>query len=517
MILAALFLALIATPADVPSGPSAGDGEPVLLDFYSDTCPPCRAMRPAIAKLVEAGYPVRPINVGRDASTARKYGVEAVPTFIVIDEGGNVLGRVEGARPASELATLYREAQAKVRVAANASARPAARTVSDRGGDEAAPANADDLADDDRPRRTGPANPFPWETVVRIRMRMGNGSDGIGSGTIIYSDAKQTLILTCAHIFKEDGRKTPPPSKFQMPITVDLFDGQLSGPQKNQVHYTETVRGEAVDYDLGNDVGLIRIRPGKVLPAAKVVPPFWQPRERMHMITVGCSEGHDATAWDTQILNTESGVKNTATGETAKLIACKNPPKHGRSGGGLFTDDYYVAGVCDFAEPRQRIGLYAEPASIYRLLDRNKLTALYDRSGRDRDSSKAMLADNARPRRQAGGTVRAQSPSEGEITIPPPGAFGIRPPVVASEDVQARKPASSGGWRGVAGASAPAKLASRRDQAAEIEAVPARMSREDVDAPVAPPAEDLAGDEDLSIRTGDATKWRPVRPIGAGM
>ena len=513
MTLAALFLVLMATPGDLPS---AGPGEPVLLDFHSDSCPPCRAMRPAIARLAEAGYPIKSINVGRDAATAKKYDVQAVPTFIVVDDEGRQLGRVEGARPASELATLYREAQAKVRLAANANppSRPAARTVSARNDDEDVPANADDVAEYDGQASKGPVNPKPWETVVRIRMKLRNGFEGVGSGTVIYSDAKQSLILTCAHIFKEEGRKTPPPSQYRMPITVDLFDGVLSGPGKNQVHFTETVRGEAVDYDLTNDVGLIRIKPGKVLPMARVVPPYWQPREKMHMITVGCSEGHDATAWDTQILRAKAGLKNTGTGETFHVIECKNPPKQGRSGGGLFTDDYYVAGVCDFADPQHGNGLYAEPASIYRLLDRNRLTVLYDPSERDRpDSGKAMLANNGQPRR-SGGTLRAQSPSEGELTIPPPGAFGIKPPVVASGDSSSRKPTAKGGWQRANDAAGGTKMA-RRDEQAAAEAVPAGMSRTNIEDAPAPPAEEVGGD-DLSIRSGRPVQWRPVRRSGDG-
>lgn len=514
MTLAAVFLVLIATPADVPSAPQAGRGEPVLLDFHSDSCAPCRAMRPAIAKLAEAGYPIRSVNVGRDGELARRYNVTAVPTFIVVDEEGRALGRVEGARPASELATLYREAQAKTRSESAAASRPAARTVANRSDEEDVP-DANDV-EDDRPATKRAANPKPWETVVRIRMKMGNGYEGVGSGTIIYSDAQYSLILTCAHIFKEDGRKTPPPSQYRAPITVDLFDGVLSGPGKNQVHYTETVRGEAVDYDLTNDVGLIRIRPGKVLPSARVVPPHWQPRERMHMITVGCSEGHDATAWDTQILRAKAGLRNTGTGETFHVIECKNPPKQGRSGGGLFTDDYYVAGVCDFADPQHGNGLYAEPASIYRLLDRNKMTALYDPS--DRDSSKAMLANNAKPRRPAGGTYRAQSPSEGEITIPPPGAFGIKPPVVASGDSQSRKPVGASGWQrpGSAPSVGASQLASRRQVAEEAEAIPAEMSRENADSPPSPPADEVGNDEDVPIHPGASTKWLPVRRSGDG-
>lgn len=517
MTLAALLIALIATPADVPSGPTAGRGEPVLLDFHTEWCGPCRAMRPAMARLVEAGYPVRSVDGDREKDLVRKYGVTAFPTFIVVDDEGVALGRVEGARPAAELATLYREAQAKVRSAP--AERPAARTVAARRDDEDRP-DADDAADDDRPASKGPANPFPWQTVVRIRMRMGNGFEGVGSGTVIYSDARQALVLTCAHIFKEEGRKTPPPSQCRMPISVDLFDGQLGGPKKNQVHHVETVRGEAVDYDLTNDVGLIRIRPGKVLPAAKVVPPYWQPRERMHMITVGCSEGHDATAWDTQITRAKAGLKNTGTGEMFHVIECKSPPKQGRSGGGLFTDDYYVAGVCDFADPQHGNGLYAEPQSIYRLLDRNRLTSLYDPSReRNLDGPQRLLAGSEKPRRAPGGTYRAQSPSEGELTIPPPAAFGIKPPVVASDDSQARKPAPAGAWHRP-GDAPPSRMVSRQaEEKADRSAgpVPVEMNRENLDAPPAPPAEAVSNEDDIPVRPGGPTKWRPVRRASEGM
>ena len=49
-------------------------------------------------------------------------------------------------------------------------------------------------------------NPKPWETVVRIRV-ISPRSTGFGSGTIIHSTPEESLILTCAHIFKLDGRQ----------------------------------------------------------------------------------------------------------------------------------------------------------------------------------------------------------------------------------------------------------------------------------------------------------------------
>ena len=83
---------------------------------------------------------------------------------------------------------------------------------------------------------------------------------------------------------------------------IDLFDGKLQGTKTgNMVHFLEAVEGQAVDYDFTRDVGLIRIRPGRRLPACRVVPGHWEPQSRMQVLTVGCSEGHDATAWHTII------------------------------------------------------------------------------------------------------------------------------------------------------------------------------------------------------------------------
>src|SRR5262249_58895144 len=92
------------------------------------------------------------------------------------------------------------------------------------------------------------SNPKPWETVVRIRI-IGSRSTGFGSGTVISSTENESLILTCAHIFKIDGRKPVPPKQFPRRIAIDLFDGKLKGTDPAQVHFVETVEGEAIDYD----------------------------------------------------------------------------------------------------------------------------------------------------------------------------------------------------------------------------------------------------------------------------
>lgn len=419
MTIATLLFALLTTSAGQAG---AGSTEPIMLDFTASWCGPCRQMRPAVEQLVQDGYPIKAVDVDQSPKLAAKYRVSGVPAFIVIDpSSGRELARSEGAQPAANLVSLFNEARAKVRSEGPAEASEEASAE-----------------EEERPRRKAAAspNPKPWETVVRIKVH-GKGSIGFGSGTIVQSTPEESIILTCAHIFKMDGRKQAAPAQFPLKITIDLFDGNRSGPKMNQVHYTnETFEGEALDYDFGRDVGLIRIRPGRRLPYARVVPTHWKAEGRMGMITVGCSEGHDATAWDTLITN--PAMKGLNGNGAYEAIECNVAPKQGRSGGGLFTSDGYVAGVCDFAEPRGNHGLYASPQSIYSILDRNDLMALYApvRAGKP----ETLLAKNqAAPKRYRGEGLRArgQSPrpdDPGALTMPSPEMLGIKAPIVTVSD-----------------------------------------------------------------------------------
>jgi thioredoxin 2 len=65
-------------------------GLPVLVDFYSPTCGPCFMMHPVVERLAKrrAGEiaAVR-INVERDQELAQRFGVRAVPTFVIISKG----------------------------------------------------------------------------------------------------------------------------------------------------------------------------------------------------------------------------------------------------------------------------------------------------------------------------------------------------------------------------------------------------------------------------------------------
>jgi thioredoxin 1 len=62
----------------------------VLVDFYSDTCVPCKRMAGPLGDVedeYESQIYVYKVNVNYDADLAEKYGVMSVPTLIVFKNG----------------------------------------------------------------------------------------------------------------------------------------------------------------------------------------------------------------------------------------------------------------------------------------------------------------------------------------------------------------------------------------------------------------------------------------------
>ncbi len=509
MTFAATLLLLLATPAaEASSGP-------VLLDFSASWCGPCQQMRPAIQALEAKGYPIKLIDGPSNPELARRYKVKAYPTFVLVDGQGREVDRTEGYQPATQLAKFYNDAQAKL------DSREETEDVRDvkLAGRRKAPADEDDeapLAENERVADAAPAkNPRPWETGVRIKIHVSQREVGFGSGTIISSTPEEAIILTCAHIFKLPGQQLQP-KQFNRKIEVHLFDGKLVG---SKVNFKEMHEGEAIDYDFVNDVGLIRIRPGRKLAFSQVVPTNWKPQPGTPMITVGCSNGRDATAWDTKISKPRVtlGVtqRNQQVGDQFHVIECFHAPIEGRSGGGLYTLDGYVAGVCDFADKQGNRGLYAEPASIYRLLDRADLAYLYkpDPNGR-------LLASNtpapkpAAPRNSNRTIARAQSPSEAEadaeLLVPSPESLGIPKPRMTATPTGSATRRDNSGWQ--PGRPDPTRVANapRTDPADNPPAIDLAATAEDR------PALRRSNPEDIEPSTGPSqrsTVRGPIRPV----
>jgi thioredoxin 2 len=86
-------------PEQAAAGLIQRSGLPVLVDFYSPTCGPCLMMHPLVERLAKrrAGeLMVLRVNTDTSPGLASRFGIQAVPTFIVISKGTE-RGRTSGA------------------------------------------------------------------------------------------------------------------------------------------------------------------------------------------------------------------------------------------------------------------------------------------------------------------------------------------------------------------------------------------------------------------------------------
>jgi hypothetical protein len=74
--------------------------------------------------------------------------------------------------------------------------------------------------------------------------------------------------------------------------------------------------------------------------------------------------------------------------KNASNLEIAGAPIDGRSGGGLFSQDGYLIGVCNAADFKGDIGIYAGPGAIHWQLDRLQLARLYQ------GGPEAMVAAN---------------------------------------------------------------------------------------------------------------------------
>ena len=71
---------------------------PVLVDFYSDTCMPCKMLSPVLSQLdteLAGKLNIYKVNVGYEQELVEKYEVQASPTLIFF-RGGEEVSRLRG-------------------------------------------------------------------------------------------------------------------------------------------------------------------------------------------------------------------------------------------------------------------------------------------------------------------------------------------------------------------------------------------------------------------------------------
>ncbi len=340
-------------------------GETALLQFSSPHCGPCRQMKPVVAQLAAAGYPVQHVDVTSQRNMARRFAVSGVPCFVALVDGQEA-GRMVGATSYSQLEQLCRRVgirpEREARNSAADTRRGRRRRSSTRVSDNkdqtqrSSSSGPTSLARADSPAQSAhqispdsQAKQIPEKVVQRamaasVRLKVSDPQGhSWGSGTIIDSLEDQALVLTCGHIFRE--------SKGRGQVLVDLMGP--GGPQGLQ--------GRVLGYDLHSDVGLVVVSAPRRLPVIPVASSTYRLRVGQPVVSIGCGFGGPAKAEPSRItsINKFQGPDN---------IQVAGLPVQGRSGGGLFSAEGFVIGICNAADPQDREGLYAALSSIHRAL-----------------------------------------------------------------------------------------------------------------------------------------------------
>lgn len=79
--------------------------KPVLVDFYAKWCGPCQRMSPIIDEIAEETIEqikVGKVNVDENQELAMKYGVETIPTILIL-KNGEIKNTFVGIKDKSEI------------------------------------------------------------------------------------------------------------------------------------------------------------------------------------------------------------------------------------------------------------------------------------------------------------------------------------------------------------------------------------------------------------------------------
>lgn len=362
-----------------------------LYFFTSLGCAPCEVVKPALAKLDAAGYPVTTVDIRQRPDWATHFRVDRTPTVIMV-RNQQIVGRHAGIIGHQELlqwfaTSGYKPSAGRTQVAASAPrstqssavAKPiapsnlssASAASSSASISSAASAASPEIALTRRqssdftsptmhqgtptPASDGERNAL--NATVKIKVEDPEGIS-YATGTVVHSHGRESLVVTCGHVFR-DSQGTG-----EISAEYGFASGKISVAQ-----------GELIFFDAdARDIALLVLKTnGDTIPAADIASKKTNVNIGQDSFSIGCDHGQSPTIRHTRI-------KNRAAYDGSIKYDIFGRPVDGRSGGGLFSNDGKLIGVCNAAVVDVDEGIYTALDTIHWQMAYTNLAHLFDTS-----------------------------------------------------------------------------------------------------------------------------------------
>lgn len=393
-----------------PVGRSCATAEdstrPTLYFFTNEACRPCKQVEPVLRELADRGYPITKVDTEQYPAWVREFRVQSTPTVVMV-RGNTELSRQSGFVNAATVERWFNTAGFSP--GNDRPERPATDVINKQDRESFIDSfdkkrKADTLAGDTSTMHKGtrtPANEIEelaMNATVRLRVEDPEGIS-FATGTVIHCHEGEWLVITCGHVFRDANGKGI--------ITAEygFDDGE-----------PESAPGRLVSYDAGaKDIGLVAVKAGRDIVPFPLAAQGFDVNRGDGVFSIGCDHGQLPTIRRTRIKNKAAyGAAGKSKSKAEKVVKYDiyGRPVDGRSGGGLFSVDGKLLGVCNAASVDFDEGIYTGLGTIYWQIAQVNLDHLFKNKG----SSAEAFVNNApvlgtsprrNPVRQAGAMKNA--------------------------------------------------------------------------------------------------------------